>query len=103
MSNCDNYTEVYEDRSYQCYGSFEEQGLVYTVVRRLDLPYIECFVGITLDGRRSIITEAGTSCGRNKKVETSGMVLSYQTDKCTEWYWETEENRDISTVVIIEK
>merc|ERR1711892_1119859 len=86
--NCENITEVYEDRSYYCYGAFEENGLVYTVVKRLDLPYRECFVGITLDEGRSMITEAGTSCGRNKEPGTSGMLLSYRSDHCVEWQWE---------------
>ena len=36
--NCVNTTEVYEDRLYRCYGVFQENGLVYTPVRRLDLP-----------------------------------------------------------------
>ena len=36
--NCLNTTEVYEDRLYRCYGVFQEAGLVYTAVRRLDLP-----------------------------------------------------------------
>ena len=37
--NCENTTEVYEDRSYECFGNFSDSGLVYTVVRRLDLPH----------------------------------------------------------------
>ena len=36
--NCLNTTEIYEDRLYRCYGVFQENGLVYTAVRRLDLP-----------------------------------------------------------------
>ena len=36
--NCLNVTEVYEDRVYRCYGVFQEAGLTYTPVRRLDLP-----------------------------------------------------------------
>ena len=36
--NCLNTTEIYEDRLYRCYGVFTEQGLVYTAVRRIDLP-----------------------------------------------------------------
>ena len=36
--NCNNTMEVYEDRLYKCYGVFQEQGLTYTAVRRLDLP-----------------------------------------------------------------
>ena len=86
--NCENITEVYEDRSYHCYGAFEENGLVYTVVKRLDLPYHECFVGTNLENGQSMITEAGTSCGRNKEPGTSGMLLSYRSDQCVEWQWE---------------
>ena len=36
--NCLNTSEIYEDRLYRCYGVFQENGLVYTPVRRLDLP-----------------------------------------------------------------
>ena len=86
--NCENTTEVFEDRSYHCYGGFEEAGLVYTVVKRLDLPYRECFVGITLDGGSSKITEAGSSCGRNKQPGNSGMLLSYRSNQCVKWQWD---------------
>ena len=99
--NCENTTEVFEDRSYHCYGGFEEAGLVYTVVKRLDLPYRECFVGLTLDDGRSKITEAGTSCGRNKQPRTSGMLLSYRSDQCVEWQWEenNSHNEPVTPVV----
>ena len=95
--NCQNNTEVFENRSYHCYGAFEEGGLVYTVVKRLDLPHKECFVGVNLDKGRSRITEAGTSCGRTKEPRTSGMLLSYTSDKCIEWQWE-ENTREESYV-----
>ena len=36
--SCANTSEVYEDRLYRCYGVFQELGLTYTAVRRLDLP-----------------------------------------------------------------
>ena len=36
--SCANTSEVYEDRLYRCYGVFQEAGLTYTAVRRLDLP-----------------------------------------------------------------
>ena len=36
--NCADSSEVYEDRLYRCYGVFQETGLTYTAVRRLDLP-----------------------------------------------------------------
>ena len=34
--SCANTSEVYEDRLYRCYGVFQELGLTYTAVRRLD-------------------------------------------------------------------
>ena len=96
--NCENITEVYEDRSYHCYGAFEENNLVYTVVRRLDLPYHECFVGTNLENGQSMITEAGTSCGRNKEPDTSGMLLSYRSDHCVQWEWEDTISEPQTTV-----
>ena len=33
------------DREYLCLGQWEEDGLLYTYTRRLDLPGYECFVG----------------------------------------------------------
>jgi len=101
--NCENTTEVFEDRSYHCYGGFEEAGLVYTVVKRLDLPYRECFVGVTLDSGILKITEAGTSCGRNKQPGTSGMFLSYRSDQCVEWQWEERISDPVSLVAKNEK
>ena len=76
---------MYKDRTYYCYGPFLENGLVYTVVKRLDLPYQVCFVGTNLE---SMITEAGTSCGRDKEPRTSEMLLSYRSDQYVEWQWE---------------
>ena len=102
--NCENTTEVYEDRSYHCYGAFEDDGLVYTVVKRLDLPYHECFVGTNLENGQSMITEAGTSCGRTKEPGTSGMLLSYRSDQCVEWQWEdtiSEATHTVNNVVDI--
>jgi hypothetical protein len=97
--NCENTTEVYEDRSYHCYGAFKENGLVYTVVKRLDLPFRECFVGTDLVDGRSMITEAGVSCGRDKEPEKSGMLLSYRSEQCVDWHWE-EVNKELFKEVI---
>ena len=33
------------DRSYQCLGQWEEEGLTYTYTQRTDIPGYECFVG----------------------------------------------------------
>jgi len=93
--NCDNMTEVYEDRSYRCYGRFSEAGLVYTVVKRLDLPHRECFVGVTMEGGRvSRIQEAGRSCGRGKDPRNNGMMLTRTGGKCVQWGWEEEEKKN---------
>lgn len=86
--NCENKTEVYEDRSYLCYGVFHEGSLTYTVVQRLDLPRRECFVGVTLEKGQGMIAEAGQSCGRDKEPLRSGMLLAHQSDECVEWEWE---------------
>ena len=61
--NCENTTEVYEDRLYQCYGQFPDGGLVYTLTKRLDIPIQECFVGTTV-GPAHYIMEAGAHCQR---------------------------------------
>jgi len=95
--SCSNTTEVFEDRSYHCYGGFQEGGLVYTVVKRLDLPHRECFVGVRTDDGGSKITEAGASCGRNKDPATDGMLLSFNSANCVEWKWE-----EVTTVVTLE-
>jgi len=93
--NCENTTEVYEDRSYLCFGNFSEAGLVYTVVRRLDLPHRECFVGVTMEeGRVSVIQEAGTSCGRGKDPHSNGMMLTKTGGECVQWGWEEEEEKE---------
>jgi len=83
--NCNNITEVYEERLYRCYGVFQENGLTYTAVRRLDLPNKECFVGITVMNETEKvhkIIEAGTDCGRGKDPEATGMVLKFKSDHC---------------------
>ena len=76
--NCENQSEIYEDRHYQCYGQFHEKGLVYTFTKRIDLPGHECFVGWTEDNVSHIVTEAGTHCERGKEPLTYGMLLVKQ-------------------------
>jgi len=75
--NCNNTTEVYEEREYLCYGQWieEETGLVYTYTERRDLPGKECFVGTMLDGDHYIITEAGQNCERGHQPRKYGMTL----------------------------
>jgi len=78
--NCNNEQEIYEDRLYQCYGQFQEDGLVYTFTKRIDLPGHECFVGWTLDNVQHLVTEAGTHCERGKDPQAYGMLLVKQSD-----------------------
>jgi len=84
--NCANQDEIYEDRLYQCYGQFEEDGLVYTFTKRIDLPGHECFVGWTPDNVEHLVTEAGTHCERGKDPQAYGMLLVKQSDshRCQE-------------------
>ena len=82
--NCENTTEVYEDRLYQCYGQFEDtvDGLTYTLTQRLDLPHQECFVG-TSDSVQHFVMEAGAHCARGKAPKEYGMVMIKESDtKC---------------------
>ena len=75
--NCENTTEVYEDRLYQCYGQFLDGGLVYTLTKRLDIPIQECFVGTTV-GPAHYIMEAGAHCQRGKQPSEHGMVMTQE-------------------------
>lgn len=75
--NCNNASEVYEEREYLCYGQWaeEETGLVYTYTERRDIPGKECFVGVTLDDDHNIVTEAGQNCERGHQPRKYGMTL----------------------------
>jgi hypothetical protein len=73
--NCHNQSEVYEEREYRCFGQWEEAGLVYTYTRRRDVPGSECFVGVTLDDERNVVTEAGENCERGHQPTKYGMTL----------------------------
>jgi hypothetical protein len=77
--SCENTTEVYEDRLYQCYGQFQDGGLVYTLTKRLDIPIQECFVGTTA-GPAHYIMEAGAHCQRGKQPAEHGMVMTKEKD-----------------------
>ena len=46
-----------------------------------------------------MMSEAGTSCGRNKDPGTSGMLPSYRSKHCLEWQWE-ELNEELFIEVI---
>jgi len=77
--SCENVTEVYEDRLYQCFGQFEDEGLTYTFTRRLDIPIQECFVGTT-NGPAHYVMEAGAHCQRGKEPSEHGMVMTKEGD-----------------------
>ena len=80
--NCHNHSEIYEEREYRCFGQWEENGLVYTYTERRDIPGNECFVGVTIDEDRNIVTEAGQNCERGHQPEKYGMTLHRQA-KCS--------------------
>jgi len=98
--SCENITEVYEDRLYQCFGQFEDEGLTYTFTRRLDLPLQECFVGTTV-GPAHFIMEAGAHCQRGKDPSNQGMVMTKAKDvDCDSVeYKETSTTADLSRPV----
>ena len=73
--NCNNQMEVYEDRLYQCYGQFQDQQLVYTLTKRIDLPKQECFVGIPSHDGKHKIMEAGEHCMRGLQPQLYGMDM----------------------------
>lgn len=80
------------DREYQCFGQWEEDGLLYTFTKRRDLPNVyECFVGGSsmvaseYDGsekqnqtkkRKISIIESGFNCRRGLNVNAFGMPLT---------------------------
>merc|ERR1711944_350272 len=46
VSSCSESSQIYDDREYQCFGQWEEDGLLYTFTKRRDIPNVyECFVG----------------------------------------------------------
>ena len=81
--NCNNATEIYEEREYRCFGQWREleTGLVYTYTERRDILGQECFVGVDVDQDKSIVTEAGSNCERGHQPRKYGMTLQRQA-KC---------------------
>ena len=87
-----SFGSVISDREYQCFGQWEEDGLLYTFTKRRDIPNVyECFVGgssmVTSDSdgsakqnqtkRRKIsIIESGFNCRRGLNVNAYGMPLT---------------------------
>jgi len=76
VSDCDNSTNIYEDREYLCLGEWEEDGLLYTYTRRTHNPRHECFVGQVENGGRILLAEGGPNCRRGLRVDMFGMELS---------------------------
>ena len=100
--NCENTTEVYEDRLYQCYGQFMDGGLVYTLTKRLDIPIQECFVGTTV-GPAHYIMEAGAHCQRGKQPSEHGMIMTQEkephcdnVEDSSQWVEMTTSSRPVS-------
>ena len=81
--NCNNVSEVYEEREYRCFGQWKEPetGLVYTYTERRDIKGQECFVGVDIDDDHSMVTEAGANCERGHQPRKYGMTLERQS-KC---------------------
>ena len=83
----------FKDREYQCFGQWEEDGLLYTYTKRRDLQDVyECFVGGSsmvisenfdqnankTSKRKISIIESGFNCKRGLNVNTFGMPLTKQ-------------------------
>ena len=83
--SCSNKTEVYEERQYQCRGQFTEDGLTYTLTKRLDLPLQECFVGVAgQEGASHRVLEAGAHCTRGHLPALKGMLMQRVENECQE-------------------
>ena len=81
--SCSNRTEVYEERQYQCRGQFVEDGLTYTLTKRLDLPLQECFVGVAgEEGASHRVMEAGSHCRRGHLPALKGMLMERVENEC---------------------
>jgi len=81
--SCSNRTEVYEERQYQCRGQFVEDGLTYTLTKRLDLPVQECFVGVAgEEGSSHRVQEAGAHCRRGHLPALKGMLMQRVENEC---------------------
>jgi len=76
----DEEYRVAEDREYLCLGQWEEDGLMYTYTKRLDVPGYECFVG-QADGRGEVtLAEGGADCRRGLRVQHQGMTLTKRSE-----------------------
>jgi len=78
VSNCQNLTEVYEEREYRCLGKWTERGILYTYTERTDVLGYECFVGLIISDSELFIKEAGEHCQRDVEPLKMGMKLSRQ-------------------------
>jgi len=78
VSNCQNLTEVYEEREYRCLGKWTERGILYTYTERTDVLGYECFVGLIISDSELFIKEAGEHCQRDVQPLLLGMKLSRQ-------------------------
>ncbi|XP_033211402.1 uncharacterized protein LOC117169241 [Belonocnema kinseyi] len=80
VSDCET-GELYEERSYQCLGQWEEKGVMYTYTMRNDTKTKECFVGVIMNDEEIYIKEAGDHCIRNIDPKEQGMRL-YKKGQC---------------------
>ncbi|XP_066938432.1 uncharacterized protein [Macrobrachium rosenbergii] len=82
VSDCSNFSAIYEQREYQCLGQWEEEGRIYALTYRRDIRTYECFVGIIRSNGVVFIKEAGTECSRGVQPEVLGMKLHRKGDSC---------------------
>lgn len=78
VSNCENRTQIYEEREYRCLGSWEDKdGIMFTYTQRRDMDGYQCFSGKVLNnGKEAYIKEAGHSCIRGEDPVTYGMKIT---------------------------
>lgn len=109
--NCHNQSEIYEEREYKCFGQWkEEDGLIYTYTERVDIPGNECFVGVTIDQDKNMVSEAGQNCERGHQPKKYGMTLHRQA-KCphelkkqtVQISVEREEENRLDTLIVTDR
>lgn len=77
VSNCAESDEIYEERTYECLGEWEENGLHYTYTKRKDVGGYECFVGAKVDNIDKIfLKEGGENCDRQVDPYKYGMEMN---------------------------
>ncbi|KFM60337.1 hypothetical protein X975_02466, partial [Stegodyphus mimosarum] len=78
VSNCENKSQIFEEREYRCLGSWEEPGgVTFTYTQRREMDGFQCFSGKVLQsGKEAYIKEAGHSCIRGEDPLIYGMQIT---------------------------